>query len=99
MEEEKKRAKKEPIPTTEPEVKTPEIQDIDLGFVEKRKFRIAGDYNRMLELNVSDMNIYSRFTQAYPKLQDFAKKASEKLDKIDTESSDAMKSFDDCMLP
>jgi hypothetical protein len=88
IEEEKKRAKNEPI-VTKPDT-TSDIQDIDLGFVEKKKFRIAGDYNRMLELNVSDMNIYSRFTQAYPKLQEFAKEASEKLDRIDTESDDSL---------
>lgn len=89
IEEEKKRAKNEPIPTEKPET-TPEIQDIDLGFVEKKKFRIAGDYNRMLELNVSDMNIYSRFTEAYPKLQEFAKEASKKVSEIDVEADDAM---------
>ena len=84
IEEEKKRAKNEPIVTK------PEVQDIDLGFEDKKKFRIAGDYNRMLELNVSDMNISARYTQAYPKLQEFAKKASEKVQKIDVEADDAM---------
>lgn len=89
IQEEKKRAKNEPVPTEKPEVAS-DIQDIDLGFVEKKKFRIAGDYNRMLELNVSDMNIYSRYVKAYPQLQEFAKNASEKVQKIDVDSDNAM---------
>lgn len=83
--EEAKKAEVQSIANTDPD-----ITDIDLGFVDKKKFRISGDYNRMLELNVSDMNIYSRFTKAYPKLQEFAKEASEKVQKIDLQSDDAM---------
>ena len=44
-------------------ISEPEVVDVDLGFVEKRKFRIAGDYNRMLELNVSDLNIFAKVAQ------------------------------------
>ena len=78
--------------TTAP-INDPEIKDIDLGYVERQKFRIGGDYNRILELNVSDMNIYSRFTQAYPKLQEFAKEAQKKVesipaDKVESEDVD-----------
>ena len=75
--------------------KEPEITDVDLGFVEKRKFRINGDYNRMLELNVSDMNIYSRFTAAYPKLQEFAEDASAKIKEIDLEADDSLSKIAD----
>ena len=89
IDEEKKRAKSEPIPTT------PDIQDVDLGFVEKKKFRIAGDYNRMLELNVSDMNIYSRYTQAYPKLKQFAEDACKKVETINVDDDDAMEKIAD----
>ena len=46
-----------------------EIVDVQLGFVEKRKFRIEGDYNRILELNTSDLNTFARMKEAYPKLQ------------------------------
>jgi len=74
--------------TTAP-INDPEIKDIDLGFVEKQKFRIGGDYNRILEINVSDMNIYARFTQAYPKLQDFAKEAQKKVESIPTDKLDS----------
>ena len=66
--------------------KEPEITDIDLGFVERKRFRINGDYNRMLELNVSDMNIFSRFSEAYPKLQDLVKQAQEKINSVKFDS-------------
>ena len=49
----------------------PEITDVNLGFVEKKKFRINGDNDRVLELNVSDMNIASRLSEVYPKLLAF----------------------------
>jgi len=66
------------IPETS--VKTePDVVDVDLGFVEKRKFRICGDYNRMLELNVSDLNIASRLKVGYPKLKTLLTEAQAKI--------------------
>ena len=49
----------------------------------------------MLELNVSDMNIYARYAEAYPKLQEFAKEAAKKVSDIDTEADDSMKVIGD----
>ena len=74
-------------------INEPEIVDVNLGIVDKRKFRIDGDFNRMLELNVSDMNIYSRYTKAYPKLQEFAQEASERAQAIDLNSADVLESI------
>ena len=54
---------KEIKPEVKEEVKEPDVVDVDLGFVEKKRFRIAGDYNRMLELNVSDLNIFARLKE------------------------------------
>lgn len=73
-------------------VNEPEVTDIDLGFVEKRKFRIAGDFNRMLELNVSDLNITKRLSVGYPKLKTLLTEAQEKVNSIpdDTDSDDAI---------
>lgn len=59
-----------------------EIVDVDLGFVEKKKFRINGDYNRMLELNVSDLNIFSRLEKGYEQLKALGKKAQENIANI-----------------
>jgi len=94
----KKKAKVETIAETEQApVNAPEIQDINLGFVEKKKFRIGGDYNRMLELNVSDMNIYARFKTAYPRLQELANEATEKVQAIDVEDEDALDKIADVL--
>lgn len=70
------------------EVKEPEITDIDLGFVEKKKFRINGDFNRMLELNVSDLNVFSRLKSNYPKLVKLLKDAQEKMTSIPDDLED-----------
>ena len=67
---------KQAVPETP--VKTePDVVDVDLGFVEKRKFRICGDFNRMLELNVSDLNIFARLNEGYPKLQTLMNEAKD----------------------
>lgn len=56
-----------------------DVVDVDLGFVEKRKFRICGDYNRILELNVSDLGITGRLKEGYPKLQKYFEEAKDKV--------------------
>ena len=45
-----------------------DVVDIDLTITEKKKFRINGDPQKMLELNTSDMTITSRLADAYYKL-------------------------------
>lgn len=54
----------------EPEESEPveEVQDINLSAIQKKRFRINGDKNRILELNTSDLSISSRLTVAYDKL-------------------------------
>ena len=64
------------------------VQDIDLGFVEKRRFRINGDYNRMLELNVSDLYITKRLKESYPKLQNLLEEAKTKISQIPDDEDD-----------
>lgn len=63
----------------EPEVQAPAVsdavQDIDLSATKKKKFRIDGDNNKILELNVSDMGIINRLKEAYPKLIDLSNEA------------------------
>lgn len=55
-----------------------EIVDINLSGVQKKRFRIDGDNNRILELNTSDLNLLSRLREAYPKLTALANDAFEK---------------------
>lgn len=52
-----------------------DIIDIDLSPIKKKRFRINGDPNKILELNTSDINIVSRLTKLYPKLQKLAEDA------------------------
>ena len=42
--------------------------DINLSATNKKRIRVDGDDNRILELNTSDMNILSRLRDGYPKL-------------------------------
>lgn len=66
----------------------PDVVDVDLGFVEKKRFRICGDYNRMLELNVSDLNIASRLKIGYPKLKTLLLEAQKKIEAIPDDLED-----------
>lgn len=60
--------------------------DIDLSATRKKRFRIDGDNNRYLELDVSDMTIISRLETLYPKLEKLSQDAALKqLDKEDAE--------------
>lgn len=75
-EEVKEEVKEETIPKEQTEViSTPpvsaddDIQDIDLSVIKKKRFRINGDSSKILELNTSDLNIVSRLSVAYEKLQ------------------------------
>lgn len=51
--------------------------DINIGGIEKKRFRINGDDNKILELNTSDLNIASRFSEAYPTLIECEKQVTE----------------------
>lgn len=43
--------------------------EIDLSATRKKKFRIDGDSDRILELNTSDLSTITRLEKLYPKLQ------------------------------
>lgn len=49
---------------------TNDIQDLDLSIIRKKRFRIDGDNNKILELNTSDLNIVTRLDETYPKLKE-----------------------------
>ena len=72
-------------------IKNPEsdIIDVDLGFVEKKKFRFGKDDNRILELNTSDLNVTVRLNAYYPKLHDLFESAKEKIDAIPEDGENA----------
>lgn len=53
-----------------------EVIDIDLSVTARKRFRIDGDNDRILELNTSDTSIVGRLQETYPKLQELAQKAA-----------------------
>lgn len=72
----------------DPKKENIDIIDIDLSPIRKKRFRINGDDDRILELNVSDLNIFARLQEAYPKLEELSKLAAEKLPDYDDNSDD-----------
>ena len=66
----------------------PEIINVDLGYVEKKKFAINGDINRLLELNVSDLNAIKRYNEASPKLEAFMQDVQKELAKTEEEEDE-----------
>lgn len=69
--------------------KTSDVIDFDLSAIRKKRFRIDGDDNRILELNTSDLNILSRLKESYPKLENLAQQATEKLStQLDDDTDD-----------
>lgn len=72
-EEVKEEVKEEVIPKEQTSVVntppiTDDIQDVNISAIRKKRFRINGDSNKILELNTSDINITSRLSSAYERL-------------------------------
>lgn len=44
------------------------VIDIDLSALRKKRIRIDGDDNKIVEINVSDMNVITRLQEAYDRL-------------------------------
>lgn len=63
------------------------VIDISLN-TPKKRFRINGDNNRILELNTSDITIVKRLKDIYPKLQELANDAIKKVDGVKDETSE-----------
>ena len=64
------------------------ITSINLGFVEKQKFRINGDYNRILEICTSDLNVIARYNEMIPKLDSFMDDVQKEFSKLDDADKD-----------
>lgn len=65
-----------------------DIVDISLSVVRKKRFRIDGDDDRILELNTSDLNILARLKETYPKLVEIAEDAFKNLPEVDGTAED-----------
>ena len=70
-----------------------DIVDINLDGVTKQRFRINGDSNSIIELNLSDIQLPERLEKGYQQLHDFVQNAIN-LD-VDSETlSDDLKAID-----
>lgn len=52
-----------------------DVIDIDLTPIKRKKFRLNGDNRLIIELNISDMGIVSRISEATPRLNKLQEKA------------------------
>jgi len=86
-----------PVVSNPPAVDEPEddIQDIDLSVIQKKKFRINGDKNKILELNTSDLGVATRLDVAYKRLNALMDEVGAKLGEIpdDATEEEAEKKF------
>lgn len=71
-----------------------EIVDIELKELKKKRFRINGDSDKILELNISDMEIAERMETNYKKILDVMKSISD-LNNEDEELTPKMKEADE----
>ena len=68
-----------------------DIVDIDLSPIQKKKFRINGDNNKILMLNVSDVGVLSRYQESVDKIKKILEDSGDKqLELSETEDVDAM---------
>lgn len=63
-----------------------DVIDVKFDAIKKKRFRIEGDNNRILELDTSDLSVMNRIEDSYPKLVALEQKAS--LLKVQGENSD-----------
>ena len=67
--------------TTQPKVEIKEaddgVVDINIEAIKRKRFRLNGDPNKVIELNMSDLGLYSRLEKGYAKLQEIASKVAE----------------------
>lgn len=79
-----------------------DIIDLDLSITRKKRFRIDGDNDKILELNTSDLNIIARLDDTMEKLSELENEVvdSDGLNEDDTELSlvaDRLKTIDNKM--
>lgn len=63
-------------------VEEPEVINIELSAIKKKRFCINGDKKKILELNTSDLNISSRLSSAYKRLTNYMEKVNKTLTEI-----------------
>lgn len=71
------------------------VVDLDLSAIKRKAIRFDKDDNRVVYLNLSDMNIMSRISEVYPKLQDLQKRAGAIMDGIELPDNESDEEFVD----
>lgn len=68
-----------------------DVVDIDLSPIKKKRFRINGDNNKILELNTSDTTIIKRIPEMQAKLEKLASEATSFTDEeLDDNTADGL---------
>ena len=88
-----KRSEKEP----EVKSKVQDVVDIDFGELQKKKFRLDRDNNRVIELNTSDISVVKRLEEVYPKMLSLVDKAHLDIEADPDSTIDAVMSVNDEM--
>lgn len=65
-----------------------DVEDLDLSFLKRKRFRINGDDDKILELNPTDMSITIRLNESYPKLNRLMDEAVKRISEISTKNGD-----------
>ena len=85
---------------------TNDIIDLDFSPIRKQRFRIDGDDNKIISLNLSDMGLLTRLNDIYPKLFNILSKVKDTAaevkqipedDEFDEEREDALNKFTDTL--
>lgn len=69
--------------------KQDDVIDININVAERQKFRVNGQPNSIIELNLSDMGIFERLSTSYDRLQNLVTDMAE----IDTDADDFSEKF------
>ena len=63
---------KKKIVTKTPSVEEPLVDfDLDMSAIRRKRIRVNGDFNKIIELNLSDMFIEKRLNEQYQKLREY----------------------------
>lgn len=73
-----------------------DIIDIEIAPIKRKKFRLNGDNNKIIELNTSDLNIGARLEKGYANLRDIAQQVGN-VDVNEDNVLETLKHYDDIM--
>ena len=72
------------------ELMNEDVVDIEFKELQKKRFRLDRDNNRVIELNTSDISVISRLEQIYPKMLKFVDEAQSSVGEDSDKALDAM---------